>query len=121
MISNSPENARLLWENAQQSTHSLHRIINVVLTINKTKTIMEKKAYRHLEIRFLSHLVSVPLMLFQRKLKNHILISTPSAVGRRNIFRNHLHDVQVKDFKQEGQVALKRSPEFCLKLTYRYL
>ena len=23
--------------------------------------------------------------------------------------------------KQEGQVALKRSPEFCLKLTYRYL
>ena len=24
-------------------------------------------------------------------------------------------------FKQEGQAALKRSPEFCLKLTYRYL
>ena len=23
--------------------------------------------------------------------------------------------------KQEGQVALKRSPDFCLKLTYRYL
>ena len=23
--------------------------------------------------------------------------------------------------KQEGQVALSRSPEFCLKLTYRYL
>ena len=23
--------------------------------------------------------------------------------------------------KQEGQVALNRSPEFCLKLTYRYL
>ena len=24
-------------------------------------------------------------------------------------------------FKQEGQVALNCSPEFCLKLTYRYL
>ena len=23
--------------------------------------------------------------------------------------------------KQEGQVALNRSPEFCLKVTYRYL
>ena len=23
--------------------------------------------------------------------------------------------------KQEGQVALKHSPEFCLKVTYRYL
>ena len=44
MISNSPENARLLWENAQQSTHSLHRIINVVLTINKSKTVMEKRS-----------------------------------------------------------------------------
>ena len=31
-----------------------------------------------------------------------------------------LTDMKSK-LKQEGQVALKRSPEFCLKLTYRYL
>ena len=30
----------------------------------------------------------------------------------------YLSEVQ---FKQEGQVALTRSPEFCLKLSYRYL
>ena len=27
----------------------------------------------------------------------------------------------IPNFIQESQVALRRSPEFCLKLTYRYL
>ena len=31
------------------------------------------------------------------------------------------HFLLRKKTKQEGQVALKHSPEFCLKLTYRYL
>ena len=29
--------------------------------------------------------------------------------------------VRITNKKQEGQKAMNRSPEFCLKLTYRYL
>ena len=38
--------------------------------------------------------------------------------------RGHTHffiDLQSENIKQEGQEALNRSTEFCLKLTYRYL
>ena len=31
------------------------------------------------------------------------------------------HFLKINFSKQEGQEALNRSPEFCLKLTYRYL
>ena len=44
--------------------------------------------------------------------------------GRRRLQYPRLPDAFLKDNKnilQEGQVALNCSPEFCLKLTYRYL
>ena len=35
--------------------------------------------------------------------------------------KNLIRHFANRKYIQDGQVALKRSPEFCLKLTYRYL
>ena len=55
------------------------------------------------------------------------LVPKPQVgVGRGAEGGEHLSDKKTfsvldESLIQEGQVALKRSPEFCLKLTYRYL
>ena len=45
----------------------------------------------------------------------------PDTYNTKFFDKNKLYIKHMQMTKQEGQVALKRSPEFCLKLTYRYL
>ena len=42
------------------------------------------------------------------------------AVGH-HFFKAHIEHTVSSRVKQEGQEALNRLPEFCFKLTYRYL
>ena len=71
-------------------------------------------------------IIRLKIMLNLQKHNSHFLeINSQENVKMRqmDIPATKCSDVQplVKNEKQEGQLALNRSPEFCLKLTYRNL